>query len=104
MKCFIEIQVIKHHKLNTPENPCKSSSDYFFNECIERILISRIGCKPPWINITTSVNKTCTERESIRNYLQYMAAVNFMGAKAFAMKYGCITPCNYVEYKVCHIH
>ena len=86
--------------MNKQESPCQSYPDYFFHECIERKLISRLGCKPSWINITTSVNKTCTERESIRNYLQYMAAVNLMGAKTFAMRYGCITPCNYVEYQV----
>ena len=100
MKCFIEIQVIKHHKLNTPENPCKSSPDYFYQECIEKKVISRIGCKPPWTNITTSLNETCTERNSIREYLKYMMAVNLLGTKALVMKYGCHPPCNYFEYKV----
>ena len=86
--------------MNRPESPCATSPDYFFHECIEKKVISRIGCKPPWTSITTAVNKTCTERKSIRDYLQRMMAINALGAKAFAMKYGCIAPCKYVEYKV----
>ena len=86
--------------MNRPESPCAISPDYFFHECIERKVISRIGCKAPWINITTSVNKTCAERKSIREYLRKMMEINILGAKTLAMKYGCIAPCNYVEYKV----
>ena len=88
--------------MNKQESPCQSYPDYFFHECIERKLISRIGCKPPWTNIITSVNKTCIERKSITEYLRKMMEINALGAKTLAMKYGCIAPCNYVEYKVNH--
>ena len=97
---FYFIQVIKHHKLNTKENPCKSSRDYYYHECIERKLISTVGCRPSWINIKTSENKTCKSRESIRNYLEQMMMINALGPQAFATKYGCIAPCTYNEYRV----
>ena len=77
-----------------------SSPEYYYHECIERKLISTVGCIPSWISIKTSENKTCTSRESIRNYLEQMMMINALGPQAFATKYGCIAPCTYNEYRV----
>ena len=77
-----------------------SSPDYVYHKCLERKLTDKSGCQPAWLDITKSTtNKTCT-REKLRKYLWNMAAVNYFGPKTILLKYGCLRPCEFYEFKV----
>ena len=66
-------------------------------------MTDKIGCHPSWLDINTNstTNKTCT-REKLGKYLWNMAQVNYMGPKTIFMKYGCLKPCEFFEFKVDH--
>ena len=93
-------QVIKQNKLNTPENPCNSSPDYVYNNCLERNLIKEVGCQPSWVDRIKVTNETSCNRKQIGKYLWRMLSLTYMGQKMVFLTYGCKRPCEYYEYKV----
>ena len=96
------MQVIKHILLNTEENPCESAANYNVLSCVEKKLISRTGCRPPWINSSSTVRMCSYEDDSssLRTFMELVSDVTFMGTQRLYSNYGCLRPCTYFEYKV----
>ena len=44
----IYLKAIRHEKLNQPHKPCDPSPYYDFTICLEKSIITRAGCQPPW--------------------------------------------------------
>ena len=97
-----QVQVIKHYTLNTEEDPCESAAHYNVLSCVEKELISRTGCRPPWISSSSTVRICSYEDDSglLRHYLALMSDVTFMGTERLYTEYSCMRPCTYLEYKV----
>ena len=98
----LTIKVIKHFVLNTDEYPCDSTVKYDVLSCVEKGIISKVGCRPPWIN-SSSIGKICSYNDDsklLRQYMTLMSDVTFMGPERLYSYYGCKRPCIFFEYKV----
>ena len=95
-------KVIKHITLNTKENPCESTASYNVLSCVEKKLISKTGCRPPWTDSSSTVRLCSYENDlkAIRQFMALMSNITFMGTQRLYTEYGCMRPCTYFEYKV----
>ena len=62
------LKVIRHEKLNTVDNPCNPSPDYNFANCVERSVVAKVGCQPPWRRFTMQGVPQCDNWSQLSSY------------------------------------
>ena len=98
---YLLIQAIRNEKLNRPHNPCQPSPDYNFADCVERSIIARVGCQPPWRRITVDDIPLCLNYSMLFTYGRiYEFDYGKMSREKLIETTKCLMPCTYMEYEV----
>ena len=98
---FFQSQAVRHEKLNRPHNPCQPSPDYNFADCVERSIIARVGCQPPWRRITVDEIPLCLNYSMLHTYGRiYEYDYGKMSKEKLIETSKCLMPCTYMEYEV----
>ena len=63
------LQPVKHESLNLEQNPCESSLNYKFNDCVETFIMETVGCKPPWRRFEIDYLPVCSNLSRITDYM-----------------------------------
>ena len=93
-------QVIKHEKLNRPDNPCEPDPDYNLGHCVEKSIMRKIGCQLPWRRVNIDGMPICDNSTMLNNYdYSYWWAVDW-GIDNLIKLTKCLMPCSFMEYKV----
>ena len=56
---LLYLKAIRHEKLNRPDKPCEPSPEYKLASCLEKSVVARAGCQPPWKRFTVDGQPTC---------------------------------------------
>ena len=75
------IQAIRHEKLNTKTKPCEPSSDYNFSDCVEKSILTKAGCQPPWRKVTIEEMPLCDNATLLLKYHIEYSGLSFSLAK-----------------------
>ena len=94
--------MVKHEKLNLPESPCEPSSEYNFASCVERSIITRAGCQPPWRRFTVDNIPVCSNWSMLAHFGKEYERIMFMFRDDLIETTKCSLPCTFLEYKVIH--
>ena len=60
--------MIRHENLNTVDNPCNPSADYNFANCVERSVVAKVECQPPWRRFTMEGVPQCQNWSKLNSY------------------------------------
>ena len=94
------VQVIRHEKLNRPDNPCDPDPDYNFGHCVDKSIMRKIGCQPPWRRVNIDGLPICDNSTMLHKYdYSYWWAVD-LGIDKLKEVTKCLIPCFFTEYKV----
>ena len=75
--------------------------NYNYQNCVVNSLIRKIGCKPFWLNSTSTDYPECKRAEEIRRFQEITGYTYFPpDQKSFYHKTGCLIPCKYKEYQI----
>ena len=95
------MQIVRHDKLNRPDKPCNPSPGYSFIECVEKSIMERIGCQPPWRKYNVKGLPLCDNRLSLSHYeKEYRQTVSMLDRNGLSENTKCTFPCSFLEYKV----
>ena len=98
---YIYLKVIRHEKLNQPHNPCDPSPDYDFTTCLEKSLISKVGCQPPWRRFVMEKKPLCDNLSLLHDYGNEMDRFTAsLGKNELFEETSCLMPCSFMEYRV----
>ena len=97
---YLYLKSIKHEKLNQPNQPCNSSQDYDFTFCIEKKIITTVGCQPPWTRFIMEGHPLCDNLTKINEYSNKVNEFYDMGKNDLFEETSCLIPCIFMEYKV----
>ena len=61
-------KAIRHEKLNQPHRPCEPSPEYSFVKCIERSIVTKVGCQPPWWRFPVDGMPLCDNKLLLDDY------------------------------------
>ena len=96
----MNLQVIKHQKLNRKEMPCRQS-EYSFTDCLENtIAFKEANCRPFWL---WSVWKpTCQNISQLNTFIYWNDWFSHLDYLQLVKEsdYSCVRPCTYLEYRV----
>ena len=97
---FLYLKAIRHEKLNRPDKPCEPSPEYNLASCLEKSVISRAGCQPPWRRFIVEGLSPCDNMSMLNKFgEEYMSFYNMEKHKLF-VETKCEMPCTFMEYKV----
>ena len=97
----IVIQIVRHDKLNRPDKPCNPSHGYSFIECVEKSIMVRIGCQPPWRKYNVEGLPLCDNRLSLSHYEnEYFRTVSMLDRNGLSENTKCTFPCSFLEYMI----
>ena len=94
------LKVIRHEKLNRPIKPCDPSPEYDLGTCLERSLITRAGCQPPWRRVTVEEYPICDDWTMMDSYDTEFWNFYNSDRKTLFKNSDCLMPCSFMEYKV----
>ena len=98
---FTLFQAIKYIKLNSKQNPCKSSNTYRFAECLEDRIMSEVGCQPFWIKRSVEpALLPCQNASQFDKYLEMYDLLQQSTLDELISKYNCLIPCSHIHYEV----
>ena len=103
ISCIIVIfQVIRHIKLNRPDNPCKPSLNYSMTQCVEEYIMRKVQCKPPWMRfILEGGFPLCDNWTLLNNYANELKMSIYESDRlGIIKKTKCLMPCSFLEYRV----
>ena len=69
-------------------------------QCIERSIISKVGCQPPWRKYSVEGTPLCENLYSLWVYETATAMVSNMDLTQLIQRNQCLSPCSYMEYQV----
>ena len=93
-------QAIRHEKLNLPNNPCETSPDYNFGQCVDRSVIMSAGCQPPWSSVNVEDIPFCANHTELKNHAVAFLQHANMGLHDLSERSKCMLPCSFIEYEV----
>ena len=100
-QCLFNFKAIQHEEIRTDRNPCTESANYVYQFCLQKEIISKVGCRPHWIMYNQTQFKTCTNASQLDEFIRLLDEVKAMpDVKAIFLYYKCMKPCKYMEYKV----
>ena len=86
--------------MNRPYSPCEPDTDYKFGHCVEKSVMRKIGCQPPWRRVNVEGLPLCDNATMLAKYtMQYFKAVEY-GKGVLMKRTNCLMPCTFMEYKV----
>ena len=89
--------------MNRPDNPCESSLAYNLGHCVEKSVMRKIGCQPPWRRVSVEGLPLCDNSKMLHKYgHEYFYAVDY-GRHNLLKKTNCMLPCSFTEYKVIYL-
>ena len=97
---YVYLKAIRHEKLNQPQKPCNPSPDYDFTICLEKNIITRVGCQPPWRRFIMEDIPLCDNLTLLTEYGNGKNKVYNLGRNELFEEIGCLMPCVFMEYKV----
>ena len=97
---YLYLKAIRHEKLNQPNQPCDPSPDYDFTFCLEKWIITNIGCQPPWSRFIMEGQPLCDNLPMFTEYTIKMNELYSMGKNDLFEKTSCLIPCFFMEYRV----
>ena len=96
--CLLPMQIVRHDKLNRPDKPCDPSPGYSFIECVEKIIMVRTGCQPPWRKYNVEGLSLCDNRSSLSHYeYEYRQTVSMLDRNTLSTSTKCVFPCSFLE-------
>ena len=97
---ILYLKVIRHEKLNSSDKPCDPSPEYSLAECLDRSLIIKAGCQPPWRRVSVDDFPVCHNWTMLDSYDdEFWKIYNPDRKKLFEVS-DCLMPCTFIEYKV----
>ena len=96
----VNLLPIRHEKLNLPAKPCDDSPDYNVGDCIEKSLMVKAGCQPPWRRVDVEGLPLCDNNQTLHKYSLVRLETWEMTSSELIYKTKCPMPCSYMEYKV----
>ena len=72
----IDLKAIRHEKQNQPHRPCDQSLTYNFFECIERSIMTKVGCQPPWRSFSVNELPLCDNHLLLQKYEKFLQSYN----------------------------
>ena len=96
----VNLMAIRHEKLNLPAKPCKESSNYNVGDCIEKSIMIKAGCQPPWRRVTVEDLPQCDNNETMNKYSRERYDAWEMSRTEIFQETKCLMPCAFMEYKV----
>ena len=82
-------------------NPCEESCNYTFQDCIYTKMMSKVGCRPYWLDYINTDLAICSKASQLDLFLHHMQQLTEVSTeKEIKEEYNCLKPCNYMEYKV----
>ena len=97
---FLYLKAIRHEKLNRPDKPCEPSPEYNLASCLERSVIARAGCQPPWQRFTVEGQPTCDNMSLLNQFGEEYKKFYNMERHELFKETNCLMPCIFMEYKV----
>ena len=86
--------------MNRPDNPCNPDPDYNLGHCVDKYVMRRIGCQPPWRRVNIEGLPICDNGTMLYKYdYSYWWAVD-SGRDMLRKLTKCLMPCSFMEYKV----
>ena len=95
---WMYLEVTKHIKLNTKNQPCKENKGYSFKKCIKIFVATKIGCKSKWDNFSNLPE--CKTTKKLVEYEKENHKIHFMEQTEMIEYTGCLLPCTYLEFKL----
>ena len=83
-----------------PNNACEASTDYNFGHCVERSLIRKVGCQPPWSRVVVENVSVCDNKTLVAKYRNMYFQFGSLEREDLIKHTNCFLPCSYMEYKV----
>ena len=96
-------QAVRHEKLNRPHKPCQTSPDYSFAECVERSIVARAGCQPPWRRFNVEGVSQCDNSSMLTAYGKKYSEIGKLAREKLIETTKCLIPCIYMEYQVPYV-
>ena len=95
-------EAIKHVKLSQPSAPCTPAPGYSLTRCVERSVMARAGCQPPWSRSpATGDLPLCDNMVSLKKYQEEFKRNIYNNDRNGIIKATkCLVPCSFIEYKV----
>ena len=97
---ILYLKVIRHEKLQRTNRPCDPSSEYNLARCIEKRIMNRIGCQPPWRRFSVDGLPLCDNWTLLSDFHHLHRALSVMGKEELSAFTRCPVPCTFFEYKV----
>ena len=97
---YFDLQAIRHQKLNRPDNPCENSPDYNLGHCVEKSVMRKTGCQPPWRKINVFGLPLCDNFTLLAKYGSEFERVGRMVREDVVENTKCLMPCSFMEYEV----
>ena len=86
--------------MSTDTDPCVSSKNYVYQNCIMKKMMSKIGCHPYFMNIESDF-ENCSKASELDNFIWHLNQLNMISTEEEIFnKFKCLKPCHYMEYKV----
>ena len=95
-------EAIKHVKLSQPSAPCTPAPGYSLTRCVERSVMARAGCQPPWTRSPGGGDlPVCDNMVSLKKYQEEFKRNIYNNDRNGIIKATkCLVPCSFIEYKV----
>ena len=94
------LKVIRHENLNQVKNPCEPSHAYNFGKCLEKSVITRIGCQPPLRRFYVDGMPLCNNVSLVTLFYRKFSRLSNLDRKKVFEETNCLMPCKFLEYKV----
>ena len=96
----VHLKAIRHEKLNLPASPCEDSPVYNVGDCIEKSVMIKAGCQPPWRRVNVEGLPLCDNNETLFKYSSERYVAWEMSRAELFQKTKCLMPCSFMEFKV----
>ena len=97
---YVYLKAIRHEKLNQPQKPCNPSPDYDFTICLEKSIITRAGCQPPWSRFKMECEPLCDNLTLLNKFAKESFEFYSPDKNELFEKTNCLLPCSFMEYRV----
>ena len=92
------LKAIKHHKMNTKDNPCEEDKDYSFTLCVKESLTRKVGCRLEWSLVVDNSMPLCENLTQIMKFEYLYFNLTMLQQSSVVATTGCSLPCTYMEY------
>ena len=97
---YVYLKAIQHEKLNQLHRPCEESPEYDFSMCLERSIITRAGCQPPWRRFNMEGQPICDNSSLLNKFRMESTKVSHLVKDDIFKETNCLMPCSFMEYRV----